>query len=183
MIRLPVRSRFVPVILALCAGLAACAGDPAADPAARKIPVQIPRTLPYAEDAASGAIRADCSFPTYLPQKIVEEAASRHITVELSDADLAEVKQGRVLRIKTLYLEASDGGGYTGEKKARIRGELLQDGRVIGDFTIQRNTGRSWPPWSGWTACSSLERDADALAEDVAEWLTAPQMGTREGDQ
>jgi len=140
--------------------------------------VLIPASIPYAEDAANDAIRSSCSFPTYLPQQVIAAAKRYNITVQTSDADLSTLNSGRVLQIKTLYLYGLGGGGYSGAKSARIRGELRQDGKVVGDFTMQRDTKGGLV---NWTACGALERDADALGRDVARWLNAPQMGTRQG--
>ena len=135
---------------------------------------KIPRVIPYGEDAANEAIRRECNFPTYLPEQIAKVAAKHDVAVQLSDEDL-EHSDGRVLLIKTVYARASGGGSYTGKKQARIRGELRENGQVLGDFDIQRVTGRSW------TACGSLQILAEALSGNVVNWLKSPQMGTRLG--
>lgn len=139
-------------------------------------PILIPRVVPYAEGAANEAIRTECEFPADVSRQLAEFSERRGVAVQLSDENL-ETVGGRVLLLKTSFVHAMGGGRFTGDKSARIRGELRENGRIIGDFHMQRNTAGA----VSLTACGALERISRALASDVSVWLMAPQMGTRRG--
>ncbi|WP_146165954.1 hypothetical protein [Stenotrophobium rhamnosiphilum] len=141
--------------------------------------ITIPRTVPYVEGAANDAIRAECRFPIELPEMIAEEAKDRGLNVQLTDANI-DTAVGRVLSIRTEYVYAQGGGAYTGKKTARIRGELRENGQIIGDFLMERATSRGAGMFD-YSACGSLNRISDALGKDVAKWLVRPAMGTRQG--
>lgn len=161
--------RMIPIVC-IAATLAACSSGPPPRGYARDV-VSMPRVVPYDEYTTTEAIRRECSFPHRLPAAIAAEAADHGIQVQLVD-DLDRTG-GRVLYMKTVKAEAMGGGSYTGKKRARVRGELRENGRVVGDFEIQRHTGR------GWTACATLERIADAMAGNIVKFLQNPQMGLR----
>jgi hypothetical protein len=139
--------------------------------------VTVARETPYAEGAASPAIRSECHFPTDLPQAIAENASQYGVMVQLADQDIGNVP-GRVLSIRTESVIAIGGGGYTGKKSGVIHGELRENGQIVGSFDMQRSTGGGL---FGFTACGALERISAALGKDVAKWLSHPQMNTRHG--
>lgn len=139
--------------------------------------IKLARTIPYVDGAANDAIRSECHFPTDLSQAIADSSTGNGLDVQLTDENL-EQASGRVLRIRTEYIDARGGGSYTGKKSARIRGELRDNGQVIGDFQMERATGGGL---FGFTACSALQRLSGALGKDVAKWLKKPVPGTRQG--
>src|SRR5581483_7793690 len=159
---------FILVITALAAS--GCGSTPSRPYSA---PIQIADAIPHEPGAANDAVRSERDYPTYLPQRI---AAKHGIAVELSHERLDQVTRGPVLLMRTTDVYVLGGGCYTGGgKKARVRGELREDGQVTGDFDIQRTSGGKW------TACGTLDHIADAIAGNIVAWLKAPQPGTRIG--
>lgn len=153
----------------LCAALAASALAHGAMAHAADGPIQISTTIPYKDGAtASTAIRAECKWNTELSAHIVKNAKG---LVATTDADLATLP-GKTLQIVVTHAHALGGGGFTGPKWGRIYGELKENGKVLGHFDLQRNTGGR----GAMSACGALSKVADALGEDVAEWVQNPKL-------
>ena len=166
------RTRLFALVIAAVAA-SGCGSSPSRPYAA---PIRIAYAIPYEPGAANEAVQSECDYPTYLPKRIEEIAAKHGIVVELSRERLDQVTQGPVLLMRTTEVYVLGGRRYTGGgKKARVRGELREDGQATGDFDIQRTSGGKW------TACGTLDHIADAIAGNIVAWLKAPQHGTRIG--
>jgi hypothetical protein len=77
---------------------------------------------------------------------------------------------GTVARVSILDVVGIGGGGWTGPKVLTIRVELLKDGKVEHTTQLTRTTtGGAFAGFKG--TCSMLERDANTLAKDVANWV------------
>ena len=159
-------------ILCLTATSAAHAGDAVWPPSSTSPLILIPQAVPYADGVGNEAIRAECDFPTALPQQIVKQAPEYKLPVQVSADDLSADK-GRVLLIRTILVHSIGGAGWTGPKWARIHLELRDAGKVIASTELEQNTsGHSF----GFSACGVLREIAEFLAADVLSWLRTPGL-------
>ena len=148
------------------------AGDAVWPPSPALPLILIPQAVPYADGVGNEAVRAECDFPTVLPQQIVKQAAEYKLPVQISADDLGASK-GRVLLIQTILVHSIGGAGWTGPKWARIHLELRDAGKVIGSTELEQNTsGHSF----GFSACGVLREIAEFLAGDVLSWLRTPGL-------
>jgi len=157
-----------------CAALLAI-GSAAADP------VQVPRPVPYWEDAdVAGNIRKECAIQTQLADYIQEFSRARGIEVSFAPSVAAD-QPGRVLDLEIREAE-SMGNAWTGHRKSTtVRGKLYQDGELIGSFRGRRDSmGGAFAGYKG--SCSVLGRTVKALGKDIAEFLSMPAMDADLGD-
>lgn len=133
--------------------------------------VKIGKTIPFAQpDTVRDAIRKECDLENLMAQSLQEFGKGK---VELSGENLKKAK-GRVFDAKITGVWAA--GGPFGAASILVEGELRDNGKVIGTVADRRNTAR------GGGACSKLSVSGRKIAEDIAAWLEAPEMGTRLGD-
>jgi hypothetical protein len=130
--------------------------------------------VPYAEGVGSEAIRKECAWNTDLSSHIVRNS-KRNTVVVAKDVNAAT---GKVLKMTVTNVHALPGGRRSGPKWGNIEGQLQEGGQVIGSFKASRNTTSG-----GFTACGNLDSVGKALGEDIAEWLKAPRMDARLGDE
>ena len=81
------------------------------------------------------------------------------------------------------FVEAqSAGNAFTGHfKSAAVRGVLFEDGAQVATVTARRTTrGGAFGGFKG--SCQVLDRTAEKMGEDLAEWLAAPADKARLGD-
>lgn len=121
-----------------------------------------------------------CNLPEREIKVLVEEAAKRNHKLVVDDKAV-EAGKGRILKVN-LVDAVSGGNAFTGHhKEVKIRGSLLEDGKVIAEFGGKRHSGGGFG--AGFKgSCSVLERCTDALAEDIAKWLDNPTKEKRIGD-
>ena len=135
--------------------------------------IMINATIPYvSNDAASEDIRVECDWNQQLAQNIVKKSKA---TVKVTDDDLTNIS-GKKLVITVNQVRAVSSDLDKGKKWAHIRGNLIENGNVIGSFNALRITSR------GSNVCSTLNRLGLELADDVAEWLKNPTMDAPLGD-
>lgn len=164
----------VPFALALAAGLLVSAAY-----AADKPSVAVSRELEFADSSGvSGKVRSECTLQTRLPQFIKDSATT--MTVELVE-DIEATTAGRVLKIEIVNVIGKGGGAWSGSKSVSVRGELTENGEVIGTFISSRFSGGG--AFGGYKGtCSILGRCVKAMGADIAAWLSNPTMDARLGD-
>lgn len=132
--------------------------------------VSIPRVTPYAEGAANDAVRNECHWNAKLSENIAHAAKGGVLVV---DKDVSQAG-GKVLSMKIIEVHAIGGGSMTGQKWAKVRGELREGDTVLGSFVAERRS-----IFGAWTACGVLDRIGGELGEDIAEWLANPTMDAK----
>ena len=136
--------------------------------------IRIREVIPYRSDSVGTApIREQCTWNRELSQNIVKASKGKVVT---TDQELTSLT-GKTLDIVITYVHAAGGGSVSGPKWGRISGELKQNGQLIGNFDIQRVTMRPFT----FKACSTLSLVADALADDVVNWLKNPGIDPNAG--
>lgn len=136
--------------------------------------VRIREVIPYRSDSVGTApIREQCTWNRELSQNIVKASKGK---VVATDQELTSLT-GKTLDIVITYVHAAGGGSVSGPKWGRISGELKDNGQLIGNFDIQRVTMRPFT----FKACNTLSLVADALADDVVNWLKNPGIDPNAG--
>jgi hypothetical protein len=124
--------------------------------------VYIEADIPYAsESVGSAALRAECDWTTRLARNIVRESLGR---VAIAPQGLAR-QPGATLTITIVQADILWGGAYTGDKTARLHGELRRDGVLVDRFILSRDNNLAL------TACGAAKQLARNLAVDVALWV------------
>jgi hypothetical protein len=142
-------------------GLLACTSIASA---ARFEKVYIDAVVPYAsDDVATPQMRADCDWNAKLPKRIVNAADGR---IAIAKGPLAQ-QAGTTLAITITEVHVRGGGMYTGDKSARIEGELRRDGQVVKTFDFRRSTEGSM------SICGAVNAIGNHLAKDVGAWIRA----------
>ena len=88
-----------------------------------------------------------------------------------TDADLATVG-GKVRVLSIVKAHTAGGGNMSGPKWGQVRGELRENGELLGNFSIRRVSARPFD----MAVCKPLDRIAVALAGDIAAWLKNPTI-------
>lgn len=139
--------------------------------------VTVSELTPFADDSgATDNVKRECGMEERLP-KYLKSYAKKHTDVVFSDGALDGI-DGRVLVMQFTHVFAPGGGGYSGAKSVEVEGELMENGEVIGSFTVDRAALFGMTPGT----CSMLKRVAKKLGEDIATWLEAPEMDAMLGD-
>ena len=136
--------------------------------------------VPFAEDSgASSNVKEECTLETRLPQ-FIAEAAERGVKVVVGPAP-EEGASGKFLYLEFTHILGAGGGAWSGPKSVTARGELIENGEVIGSFISSRySTGGAFGGYKG--TCSILGRCIKAMGEDIAAWLRSPTMDAMLGD-
>jgi len=149
--------------------------------AAHAAPVSMLNPVPYADSAIiAGKIKRECTIDVQLADAIKKSAAEGGREVVFVPSPLTGA-QGEVLKLE-ITDAVSEGNAWMGHHKSvTVRGALLRDGTQVAGFVGRRDSrGGFMGPYKG--SCSVLERTVDAIGEDVAGWLAAPQDGATLGD-
>ena len=134
-------------------------------------PVQIAKVIPYqGDDVGSDNVR-QCDWNRRLS---FQTASLSRGQVVATDQDLASLP-GRTLRMSITRAHTAGGGSISGPKWGRVDGELWENGQLIGNFSIKRASNRPFT----LSSCAPLRKIADALAEDVNEWLKHPTLAPK----
>lgn len=144
--------------------------------------VQVPRPVPYAEDAdIEQNIRTECKLNEQLADLLQKYAKKNGIEVTFGGAPVDVNAPGRVLDLKITNV-ISMGNAFTGHQKASsVSGTLYENGQKIASFKARRKSmGGAFAGYKG--SCSVLGRTIDTMAEDIAGWLKAPVDGAKMGD-
>lgn len=129
--------------------------------------IKVGRVVPYMRDIADTNLHK-CDWNRDLPGLISWKSGR---TVEPTDADLSTV-EGKVLLLSIVKAHTAGGGSMSGPKWGQVRGELRENGELIGNFNIRRVSARPFD----MTVCKPLDRIAVALAGDIAAWLKHPTV-------
>lgn len=129
--------------------------------------IKVARVVPYMEDISATNL-PKCEWNRTLPGLISWKSGR---TVEVTDADLATI-EGKVLVLSIVNAHTAGGGSMSGPKWGRVRGELRENGQLLGNFNIRRVSARPFDV----SPCKPLESIAVALAEDIAAWLKQPTV-------
>ena len=148
--------------------LSVCLLLPLAAAAGEAIHVQVPATL--APDAPiTAAARRECDIPMLVGLHALQQLGERS-GLPAVRLEAAEPAGERVLRLTVLSAYGVGGGGWSGPKSVMVRAQLVEDGKVLADRTLNRSSsGGVWGGVSG--TCAIFERIAVALGKDVAGWL------------
>jgi hypothetical protein len=158
-----IRALAIPAML-LMSAQAMAAGDP----------ITISATIPYANDAvATAAVREECHWNTELPAALVAQSDGAIIA---TDKDLSTVS-GKKLVITVTNVHAS-GGIFSGPRWAILHGELIENGKLLGNFQFRRVSAGGLPR----TACPVLDHIGKALTGDILKWLKNPTMSATTSD-
>lgn len=129
--------------------------------------IKVSNVVPYMRDITDTNLHK-CDWNRDLP-KLISWKSGR--TVEVVDADLANV-EGKVLLLSIVKAHTAGGGNMSGPKWGQVRGELRENGVLLGNFNIRRATARPFD----LAVCKPLDRVAVALAGDIAAWLKNPTI-------
>ncbi len=129
--------------------------------------IKVAKVVPYMRDIADTNLHK-CDWNRKLPGLIAWKSGR---TVEATDADLATV-EGKVLVLSIVNAHTAGGGSISGPKWGRVRGELRENGELLGNFNIRRASARPFD----MGVCKPLDNIAIALAEDIAAWLKNPTI-------
>lgn len=129
--------------------------------------ISVARVTPYEDGAANAEIRQECKWNAKLGDNIAHYAKGQ---LTVTDKDLAQVN-GRILLLKISQVHAIGGGGFSGPKWARVKGELREGDKLLGSFEVHRTTS-----FGGFSACGVLDKLGKEIGEDIAEWLEHPTM-------
>lgn len=136
--------------------------------------------VPFAEaSGASSDVKASCTLDTRLPG-FIEAAARGGVKVVVGSASAADAK-GKVLHLEITNVLGTGGGAWSGAKSVTVRGELKENGKVIGSFTAARFSGGG--AFGGFKGtCAILGRCIQTLGKDIARWLEEPTMNAMLGN-
>lgn len=143
--------------------------------------ISMQKPVPFSADAEiDGKIRRECTIEVHLADFVQKFGKARGIDVTFVD-HTEDVTEGRVLLLEITDAESS-GNAFIGHRKlTSVRGQLMENGEVIGTFRGRRNSmGGAFAGYKG--SCSVLGRTVRALGEDIAAWLAAPSMDALLGD-
>jgi len=143
--------------------------------AEEKLLVQVPAV--YDEQVLIGRkIKEECEVANLVGNHVfgrvnAEFPASQQIQ------DLSKAGKDKVLKLTILSAIGTPGGSWSGGKTITLRADLVQNGQVIRSLVKQRGShGGVFGGFKG--TCAILERDAQALAKDVTNWLMGPAVTT-----
>ncbi|MCC7463792.1 MAG: hypothetical protein IT480_15190 [Gammaproteobacteria bacterium] len=119
-------------------------------------------------------IEAQCQLQTRIPEAIAAQATRRGLKVRLTTPD--EAAAGRVLTIVIEGVLGAAGGAWTGTKSLVLRGELRDDGTLIGSFVAREQQTALTQ-----NTCEALTTCGRKLAAQIARWLKTPTLKARLG--
>jgi len=129
--------------------------------------IKVARVVPYMRDISDTNLHK-CDWNRNLPGLISWKSGR---TVEVTDADLATV-EGKVLVLSIVKAHTAGGGNMSGPKWGQVRGELRENGELLGNFSLRRVSARPFD----MAVCKPLDRIAVALAGDISAWLKHPTI-------
>ena len=143
---------------------------------AAKVNLTIPIRVPYQAGLnVPNAVLAECELERKFAKYIASEAKGPYKKVVMNP-EVSAATPGHALDIRITQVLAPGGGKWSGPKVVAAAGTLYSDGQVLGTFTAKRHTRK------GRHTCGMLHNDAEAMAEDIGDWLGKPTMDARLGD-
>ena len=117
--------------------------------------------------------RQTCPWDKMVPNSLVTNSSGH---VVLSTEDLTSYL-GPKLVMQVTALHTAGGGRFSGPKWLALNGTLLDHGKTVGSFSVNRHT------MSGsWKGCTVLGNISDEVGDDILKWLEAPTMDAKLGD-
>ncbi|MFL6659440.1 MAG: hypothetical protein ACJ8GW_15285 [Massilia sp.] len=115
------------------------------------------------------AVRKECSLFSYIGDTTLAAMQKQDPSVlAISKAD--EAGAAKALRLTVLFVRGYGGGAWSGDKVVGLRADLLQGAATVSSKAFVRSSSGGF--FGGFKGtCTILERDALALARDVAKWL------------
>lgn len=138
-------------------------------------PLTVQKPIGFAKDAmVRDAVRDECELQTRLPDFVAEAATGWNVSFA---EDIASVHSGKVLALEITETD-EHGNAFTGRSKSlTVKGELRENGKVIGSFRARRSTmGGVFGGYKG--NCAFFGRCAKAIGQDIAGWLQKPGMNS-----
>ncbi len=123
----------------------------------------------------SDKVKAKCLLQSELAYSIKEYAKKMNVVLA---EDVNDSTEGRVLHMEIVNVIGGGGGFWSGQKSVTVQGKLTENGEVIGTFIARRATRNMF---SSPYLCDMLRRCTDAIAKDIARWLTNPTMDAKLG--
>lgn len=115
------------------------------------------------------AVKAECGLLEKVPAYIKQFAEKN------GSVALASTTKGATGKTLVVEIEEIGEAGTMGPKSMTIKGELRENGKVIGTIQARRSTmGGPFGMFGG--ACGILHRCAKALGKDLAGWIEQPAM-------
>ena len=153
-----------------CAGRRAESSTSAAEPAPVANPylVQVPATLdPQAP--IDYTIKRDCGLESLLGNNVFQKVNDKFPgSTHIEKAN--DTERGKVLIVTITSVMGVGGSSWTGPKGMTIRADVVQTGKVVATMVKTRDSmGGVFGAVRG--SCSILSRVAEALAEDITDWL------------
>ena len=156
------------LVLAPTAG---CKGTSA--PAASGPPVNV--TIPYASyddhSDTPNVVKQKCKFHETLPKAIAEVVPG---------ASVSTGSNTKVLSLTIVTMRGVD-PAWDGDSKVIVRGELRDDGTLLGDVRIKHSAIKGVVGAMGGR-CAALDEIAELMAADLAPWLRNPEEGAELGE-
>gem|GEM_PF-2108267 len=124
--------------------------------------IAIASNIPYLDDTVGNdAIRAECTWTGSISSYVTR--ATRGSVVAVNNL---KTVAGKKLVVTITSVHAAGGGGFSGPKWGSVKGDLIDQGKILGSFEFSRSTMTG-----KMTACGTLENIAKALGKDIARWL------------
>lgn len=143
--------------------------------------VVIPGAIPYTEGAyIADNIKAECNLPGYQSTALADALRRRgYQPLFTENASIPAGAEVLKLEISSAF---SSGNAFTGHKKGMsVSGKLFRNDEQLGSFVaFRRSMGGFLGGFKG--SCTVLQRCADEIADDVAEWLASPSANAKLGD-
>jgi len=120
-------------------------------------------------DGVADNIKAECNLPTYQAEAVRRQIESQGIKVGITEKD--EIPPtGKFLQLRIVNA-VSSGNAFLGHRKqVVVLVKLFENGKELAKSTLSRDSrGGFGAGFKG--SCAVLERCADTLGKDVAEWL------------
>jgi hypothetical protein len=120
-------------------------------------------------DLIADNIKAECNLPPYQAQTVRHALESNGFQVTVAEKDEVP-SNGRFLQVRILNA-VSSGNAFLGHRKQVITlVRLFENGNEVAKGTLARDSrGGLGAGFKG--SCTVLERCADTLGKDIAEWL------------
>jgi hypothetical protein len=151
----------------LVAWLAAISSAAAADV------IKVSREALYLTPGVGNAtIRRECEWTTQIVDYLVDAADER---VEVAEADA--LAQGKTLTLYVTSVQAFDKRRRGQANWAHLRGELKNNGQIIGTFEARTKPSIA----NRAKTCKVLQIFAEELGELVAQWTKKPRMDSQLG--
>ncbi|MGH8446251.1 MAG: hypothetical protein ACREVL_13345 [Solimonas sp.] len=128
-------------------------------------PILVAPLVRYEDGVGTTEVRSTCDWNQTIVNTLVARSKGR---VATTSAELDKA-HGKTLDLWIQGVHSVGGGGYAGPSWGLLRGELWQDGKIIGRFQQTKETMSRFR----FTGCSALDKVGEALGRFTANWLVA----------